>query len=702
MSELTKENGKMKGKGIKKISLCNKLVACILVMQVVVMLVVAIYITSMVTANTEKKTIDYMKTIVLERSEIVKSYISKAELVLKSYSRAGEIMNVMKNPKDEEALAAAQEYTMKFASDVESLEGLYSSMWDTYVLAHTNESALGITFREGEGLKNLQNSLISANGIYNAGILLSPTSKQQVISIYRAMLDENNNPIGFVGGAIYSSGLVDVLDGLPMSGMENAEYCMINAKTNQYIFNALPEKVSQEVDMEYMKKLCAELKDEKKDVCGYINYINPEDGKEYVATYSYISQYGWIFITSDSVEEIFSDTDNMRNMLIIFFVAALAVLVAISFVIIRRMLKPVGPIENNIVAIQNLNISEDKEVGKYVTRKDEFGSISVALQRLVGSLANITGTLQNCSLTLDSKADGLQKTSIELVESVTDNVATTEELLAALESTNSVVSNINDEIVKIDSVVQNIMGNIIESVNVSNQVMENAGNMNKQADYAYRNGQNVLEETKKSVNEAIASLSSLKSINELASEILDIAGQTNLLSLNASIEAARAGEAGRGFAVVAGEIGHLADTSSNTATTIQKICNEANNSIDAVNMCFESIIEFIENDVVSQFKDFVQNAQTYSEEANEIKEQLDNVDDAMNELRTAISQIFTNITNASIIVDENRKAVATIVEMNENTSLIAESLQNQSIQNKELAKQMDELLEKFQRENEVV
>ena len=80
----------------------------------------------------------------------------------------------------------------------------------------------------------------------------------------KPVLDENNNPIGFVGGAIYSSGLVDVLDGLPMSGMENAEYCMINAKTNQYIFNALPEKVSQEVDMEYMKKLCAELKDEKK------------------------------------------------------------------------------------------------------------------------------------------------------------------------------------------------------------------------------------------------------------------------------------------------------------------------------------------------------------------------------------------------------------------------------------------------------
>lgn len=678
-----------------KLTLGKKITVCILLLQMIVMVVLSGVVIRTVTENTKTNTINSMKTVVEERSQIIENYVQEAEGTLMAYSRAGEILDIILNPDDAECVDRAQAYTEKFSGDVKNLEGLYASEWDTHVLTHTNPEVRGIVTREGEALAELQKAMTEADGVYNTGIIISPASGQQIVSMYMAVYDENNKPVGLVGGGVFSKGLIEILDKLTLNGMQNAEYCMVDVKSEQYIFNAENDKIGKTVEEEYIKRVCSEMAGKSDDLSGYIEY--KDNGKEYISTYHYMPEHGWIFMVADDTDEVFASTDALQNLMFMICISAMIVMVIVSYMIISKMTKPMRYIENSIYELQHYDVSDKNDIQKYIGRNDELGTITKATEVLVKVLQEIVGTLKDCCNTLENKANFLHESATELVEDVTDNVATTEELSASLESTNQVVSNVNEEILNINNVVDSVLNSITDSVVMSDEVIGSAHEMQQRADEAYRSGQDTLVKTKHSVEDAISSLSSLAKINELAEEILSIAGQTNLLSLNASIEAARAGEAGRGFAVVAEQIGNLADTSKNTAADIQSMCGEANESIDVVNECFASIIEFIENEVVYQFKGFAEKATGYSLATGKIKEQLDSINQSVVKLEEFVNQISTNISDVNSISDENRAAIGVIVEKNENTLQIAGEIQEQSEQNKILAKQLYDLLARFKK-----
>ncbi len=506
------------------------------------------------------------------------------------------------------------------------------------------------------------------------------------------MFGEDGKELGYVGGGIFTSGLIETLNALKINGMENATYCMVNARDGKYIFVDDSEKVGAVAEEEYINRVCSQIAENKGTAENYIEY--KQGNKEYISSYSYMEDYGWIFFVNAEQDEIFASTNELNTSLIIFIIVALVMMSFITLLVVTKLMKPMKTIERSITAVKNCDVTENTEIKRYTYRGDELGKIAAATESLIDSMRNIVGTLRTSCGLLDNKADSLQLSSKELLESMTDNSAATEELLAAVEDTNSIVVNVNEEVTKIDAAVQEVLGKISGSVDVSGTVIKNAHAMKNQAMAASRNGHNTLTQTRASVEEAMESLQNLEKINELAAEILNISGQTNLLSLNASIEAARAGEAGRGFAVVAGEIGNLAETSKNTASAIQTICEKANESIAIVNNCFDNTIGFIES-VNNEFDDFSQKSAVYSEEVDAIKHQLDMAEQAVKQLYESVMYILKNTENVKEISYENQKAINLLAEKNEATVGIAQQIQGQSDENREIAQNLEKIANSF-------
>ena len=141
------------------------------------------------------------------------------------------------------------------------------------------------------------------------------------------------------------------------------------------------------------------------------------------------------------------------------------------------------------------------------------------------------------------------------------------------------------------------------------------------------------------LNESLGTISDFINVYKQSNaDISSIAGQTNLLSLNASIEAARAGEAGRGFAVVAEQVKNLAEQSTEAAGETTKLIES---TIDAVNKGI-AIAEETEASM-----------DQVMEEAEASTKRMDDMAQALQAEVSSIQQIDENIAHVAGIVDNN-------------------------------------------------
>ena len=643
----------------------------------------------------QESAMENMSTSLAAKSEIVEQYVDSAEKLLISFSKAPVVAEFLKNPGNAELQKKAQDYTESYFAGLEGWEGIYISEWNTHVIAHSNTSAVGMVMREGESLEKLQNSITAAGDVYNTGMIISPASKRMVLSLYAPVYDKDGSTIlGIVGGAQLAETLQSVLEGLHVEGMENEKNYMINTEKEVHIFNEDASLMAAPIEDEMLLSVIDAIRSNAAEVTGSLEYVDG-DGVKSVAMYRAIPERNWAVVVSDSKDEIFAKADASRNAFGLICICVYAVIPILCYLAVSLCVKPLKVVEKAVVRLQKLELEAPEELKKYIGAGSEAGQIATAMDSLYETFRKIVSTLRECTATLNDSTDKMNHASHMLIEGMGDNSATTEELAASITTTNSAIEQVVNEILTISELVEKVEEKVKAGDRKSENLLETAQSMREMADTTLTGTGERIEKNRKHVEDAMVNLKSLTRINDMAKQILDIANQTNLLSLNASIEAARAGENGRGFAVVAQEIGTLASNSSATAKEIQDICKDINDNIQNVQGCIDDIMGFMEGDVSDKFKEFANIANEYSTSVVEIRDAIGEIEDTSNGVVNSVMSIREKMDVIHTASSENEIGVGEIVNKIEQTNQTAEELESVGKANQENAQAISTIVEKF-------
>ena len=394
-------------KFLKNMKLSVRISSIILVVTLAGMTALWLIISQNVSSIVEGNISNQMNDAVTSRAAIIQDYVSGTENTMVEFSLAAEVKNLLKNPEDPEAVAAAQAYTEKYGAVEGIFEGLYIATPDSHVLTHTNPNVVGIYTRKGDSLESLQKDILSKRQVTNAGIMMSKgSSNAMVMSLYYPIY-ENDACIGFVGSAVYADRLMESIANLEIKGLPNKEYIFLNAADSTYIYNQDSTLINTVSEDKGCLDIIETVKSGKSDTTGTYSYTD-NDGISYLAVYNYMSDRNWIFMVKDKYSEVFNSVNSVNLIVTAVCVPFSIILVAITLILMGSVGRELTTVKKSIEGIGRLELDAAKLTEKYTGRKDEVGKISDALSKLsvtlknaVNDIGRIIGEMSEGNLTVD-------------------------------------------------------------------------------------------------------------------------------------------------------------------------------------------------------------------------------------------------------------------------------------------------------------
>ena len=366
-----------------------------------------------------------------------------------------------------------------------------------------------------------------------------------------------------------------------------------------------------------------------------------------------------------------------------------SVLIAFYCVFIL-VIRKINSINNEVHDIISGIDRKEGDLTKRITIRsnDEVADLGKGINTFMDKLQGIMKMIIENSQQLKTVVNEVHENVRISNDSASDLSAVTEELSATMLQIEESANKINQNTESVRSEVEQIASKS-DSINTySKQMKENADRMEADAKATMNETSSKVRDILSVLNDAIKDSSSVEQVNGLTEEILSISSQTNLLALNASIEAARAGEAGKGFAVVADEIRQLADSSRETANSIQEINGIVTNAVHNLAGNANNLVEYVNKSILPEFDKFVQSGVEYKENASYIENVMDEFSVKTDDLKQAVSEIANSINTITCAIEEGANGVSGAAESTQELVENIENINSRMEQNQQIAEKL--------------
>ena len=301
---------------------------------------------------------------------------------------------------------------------------------------------------------------------------------------------------------------------------------------------------------------------------------------------------------------------------------------ALGFFLLTSIRRSLNQIQTMVSRVEN---ELDFTVRVTVSKKDEIGLTTLALNRLLDKLQGNLKTISESAYSVASAAGLLSTTSNQVATASTQQSSSASDMAATVEEMTVSINHVADR-------------------------AQEANRLSSESGQLAISGEKIIGQTVRDIQDIAVTVHAAadlirgleqhsQEISNVVAVIKEVADQTNLLALNAAIEAARAGEQGRGFAVVADEVRKLAErtavSTTEIATTIEQMRTTAGNAVGSMQGVVNKVTKGVESaqEADGAIRQIGESSRTAVKMVEEITEAIREQGAATNNIATQVERI---------------------------------------------------------------